>query len=153
MRCVVRMRLFSKPGSLLRANCLHGRLCLVRRSAPGAGSQGNVGHLCFVFLLFDRFVSPAAPRRVDRVDGWSSLDANVRFLTPPLFCSLSVECVCWKPNHPSQSVLGARRHITPDRDWLILKALKYCCPALPCPALIFALHWANPSWGTFLLNI
>jgi hypothetical protein len=48
----VRMRLFSPR---LPANWLHGhRFFKPRRAYDGADSQGNVGHLCFVFLLFRR---------------------------------------------------------------------------------------------------
>lgn len=99
----VRMRLFSPR---LRANWLHGhRFFKPRRAYDGADSQGNVGHLCFVFLLFRR--------------GWGEC------LFAPL-CCLSVEIAfkfVWgnRSQSASESSICLGPYIcmpSPDRDWV-----------------------------------
>lgn len=117
---------------LLRANWQHGRALF---SPELRGFQGECRSLVLCFLAVHSFRPPRPP---SGVDGWSwgrRMSVSSRL---SLFCSLSVECVCWEP-YPSQSVFGARQHITWSRLLADFESSKILV-ARPGPVLpLFAL--------------
>ena len=110
----MRIRLFS-PRFL--ANCLHGRRFFISplRWRTGADSQGNVGHLCFVLLLFRRARPPSeAEGNVCLPLGASCPLINLFSFGRCVMCLARVGVGVGVGNR-SQSALGAMP--SPDRDF------------------------------------
>ena len=120
MRCAVRIRLFSPR---LLANCLQGRRFFIspRRWRAGADSQGNVGHLCFVLLLFDRSGCARPPSEAEGNVclplGASCPLINLFSFGRCVMCLARVGVGVGVGNR-SQSALGAMP--SPDRDFGVI---------------------------------